>query len=505
MMRKAFSCLGAAVLAVGFTAPATAQSAYGCYGLETDPDLATIEGREGVFYRMVSDLRMDRPFSDTTVSDIAALSQALAARGTTLVFAPIPTKAVTMPAWLPERARLMGFDLNIATQVQRDILQRLEAAGVVTVDMRAGMLKATPGRPTFFATDTHWNAYGAELGALAVAEVLKAHPTYDGLTKTAHETVELGEKTAFSGMRRILQRRCKDTLPEPITMTFETRIAGAAAPVAGGALDIGLGDDGVLDIGLDGDEPALDIGLGGAPLDIGLDDTIGLDIGLDIGLNDGGGLLDIGLGDDPAAARDPADVLPVALVGTSFTDLAVSHFPGFVAQHTGVEVVNYAITGGGQYGAITSYLTSNDFQTAPPAFLVWEVPVYANLAQTGGGEIRELIAAAAGRCTTPLDIQLRNDGFGLSAALPSGLSPDHTLFLKTASGATSQATFQFANAQGRSRKKTIQRGKRLRMNGNFYMPLTGLWPGGANSVDITVPIALGDTPEVFICPPHQPS
>ncbi|WP_108483105.1 alginate O-acetyltransferase AlgX-related protein [Oceaniglobus ichthyenteri] len=465
------------------TTSAMADSAFGCSGLETDADLATLEGHDGVFFRMVSDLRMDRPFSQATVANLAELSRALAERGTTLVFAPVPTKAVTMPDWLPERARLMGFDLTVATEVQRDILRQLDAAGVITVDLRAAMVQGGAGRHTFFGTDTHWNAFGAELGAMAVAEVLKAQPIYDSLTKTTHETVEMGEKTAFSGMRRILQRRCIETLPEPVTMTYETRVASTGAAMAGGTLDIGLNDETLLDIGLE-DEP----------LDIGLDDTL-----LDIGLDDTA--LDIGLGADAGVARDPASQLPVALVGTSFTDLAVSNFPGFVAQHAGVEVVNYAITGGGQYGAITSYLTSDDFQTAPPAFLVWENPIYANLAQNGSGPMRELIAAVRG-CAQPVDITIGDDRARLTATLPPDLGPDHTLFLDTGTGAMAKATFRFANAAGRNRTKTIERGERLRLNGRFYMPLTGLWPGGAQSVEIDLPLPLGQAATLSVCAPE---
>ncbi len=493
----------AALAAVLGATSVRADSAYGCHGLETDTDLATLEGKDGVFYRMVSDMRMDLPFSDKTVDDLARLSRALSARGTTLVFAAVPTKSATMPDWLPERARLMGFDLGIATDVQLDIQRRLDEAGVVTVDLRAAMLMGEPGRHTFFGTDTHWNAYGADLAAMAVAETLKAQPTYKELPKTAYETIETGVKTAFSGMRRILQRRCKETLPEPVTMTYETRVAGGSAGVGGAGLDlgldIGLNEDAPLDIGL-GDEPPLDIGLDDAPLDIGLDDAP-----LDIGLDDAAPL-DIGLGEDPEsspdAPRDPANVLPVVMVGTSFTDLAVSNFPGFVAQHSGLEVVNYAITGGGQYGAITSYLTSDDFQNAPPAFLVWEVPIYANLAQNGDRQMRELIAAAGGRCTTKVDLRKHDDGFGLTVLLPSGLGPDHSLFLDTSSRSTSVASFHFRSATGRERTKSIRRGERLRLNGRFYMPLTGLWPEGASSVDITVETPLGQSPAVFVCPPE---
>ena len=64
-------------------------------------EIPSIEGRDGVFYRINADLRMDPPVSDQTVAQIAGLSQALAVNGTTLIFVPIPTKSVTMPGYLP--------------------------------------------------------------------------------------------------------------------------------------------------------------------------------------------------------------------------------------------------------------------------------------------------------------------------------------------------------------------------------------------------------------------
>lgn len=464
------------ILAIALTllaVPVAAQqapSAYGCHGLHEDADLATIEGRDGVFYRMASDMRMDRPFSDATVADMAALSRALASRGTTLIYAPIPTKSVAMPAWLPDRAADLGFDLDVATQVQVDILERLEAAGVLTVDLRAALLQAEAGRPTFFPTDTHWTAYGADLGARAIAQVIRAQPMYDTLDKTEYETVETGTGDGVLVMRRILQRRCTETLPMPVTKTYETRVAAS-----GGLLDIGLGGDAPLDIGL----------ADNTPLDIGLADDTAIDIGL------GGETIDL-FGDD--AAR-----LPVAIVGTSFSDLATVNFPGFLAQHSELEVVNYAITGGAQFGAITSYLTSDDYRAAPPAFLVWENPIYTNFAQYGDQPMRELIASAGETCTRPMPFDLSEDGQTMIADLAADLTPQDTLFLDTDAPMSDAVAFHFWSADDRVRTRSVRREERLRRTGRFYMPLTGLWPGGARQVEVTSTAKFGQTPTLFVC------
>ena len=124
---------------------ARADSAYGCHGLADDRELATLEGADGVFYRVNADIRMNHPFSDEVVAQMAELSDALASRGTTLIYAPIPTKSVTMPSQLPPEARLYGFDLTVATAVHNDIYRRLSDAGVLAVDIRKALLGGGQG------------------------------------------------------------------------------------------------------------------------------------------------------------------------------------------------------------------------------------------------------------------------------------------------------------------------------------------------------------------------
>ncbi|CUH80078.1 alginate O-acetyltransferase AlgX-related protein [Tropicibacter naphthalenivorans] len=442
-MTRMLNCSMAVALAL-LAGTAQADSAYGCAGLETNRELPTIEGKDGVFFRINADLRMNHPFAPEVVDQMAALSQALESRGTTLIYVPIPTKSVSMPDHLPDRARLYGFDLDVATAVHDDVLARLNAAGVLTADIRAALLRAEPGKLAFFNSDFHWSAYGADLGAQAIAEVIRAQPIYDALDKTTYTSTPLGEEIAFSGMRRILQARCNDTLPEPTTMTWDTQAT-------------------VLDLGLDG---ALDLGLG--------DESGGLDI----------------FGDDTAQ-------MPVALVGTSFSDSPINNFPGFIAQHAALEVVNFAITGGNQFGAITSYLTSTEFQDSPPAFLVWENPIYNNLAQYGDQPMRELIAAASGTCTQPLDAALSEDRLTLTASV-AGLGAQDTLFLDSDGSTALDVTYRFEAAQG-TRVKALRRGERLRRTGRFYMPMTGLWEDGAETVSITLSAPMGPQASLSKC------
>ncbi len=522
MMRFARSCAAVIglLLSAGAGLAADGQSAFGCSGLMEDRELRVVEGRDGMFFRVAHSLWMRRLFSDHAVEDFGRLARALEQRGTTLIFAPVPTKSVVVPHLLPEAALQLGYDVEIAKRVQSDILDRLGAFDVIAVDLTDAMARGGQDQPAFFGADTHWNSAGAERAAQAIAEVIRAHPVYPDLPKTQFRTTYLRDEPLISAMRRIIQRRCTEKVPEVIARVHETTIATPRTmAAANAALDIGLEDapldigleDAPLDIGLE-DAP-LDIGLEDAPLDIGLEDAplnIGLedaplDIGLedaplDIGLEDAP--LDIGLGDAQPARRSLpplAQRLPAAVVGTSFSDMPQVNFTGFLAQHSSLEVVNYAVTGGGMYSAITAYLTSDDFQTSPPVFLVWEAPIYLNPSSEGDQQIRELIAAASGTCTQPVPVQVQDGGARLLADLPAGLGARDTLFLDAGNRAVNTVQFRFASPEGRSRTKSITRSERVRPNGRFYMPLSGLWSSGVRGVEITSDLPFGASARLYSC------
>ncbi len=410
-------------------------SNFGCIGLQENGELSAIEGRDGVFYRINADLRMHHPFSDRTVERLADLSEALAANGTTLIFVPIPTKSVTMPGHLPDSAALYGFDLDIATHVHLDILQRLENSGVRVVDARAAMLETPEGELPFFKADFHWSAAGARETARAIADTIRALPGYAEMTKSQFETTANGTSVAFSGMRRILQKSCLTTLPEAVSTTYETTQI-----------------------------QSLDLGEGGLDLF-------------------GGG----------------TDAIPIALLGTSFSDSSINNFPGFLAEYSELEVINYAMTGGNQFGAMTSYLTSQEFEESPPQVLVWENPIYNNLAQYGDAPMRELIAAAGRTCRIEMPIQV--EGASVTVDLTGyDLSAEDTIFIDTYRNIDARAEFAFSSSAGLERVKTIVRGERLDRTGRFYMPLSGLWDDGAATVRIDLEHPLSTAPAVYLCP-----
>lgn len=213
-IRAARAPLCAAAFAVSLT-PAHAQSDHGCVSLEYGP-VPSVEGEDGMFFRLDPDLVMDHRFSDGLVAGIARLSQALAAHGTRLVYVPVPTKAMVMPDRLGPDAERFAYDVRLARALYSDNVSALRAAGVTTVDALTPLIVSADDEAVFFGPDPRMTpegmmrlarAVGAELGpAFARDETITIEPT--------------GETELPSETRRLLQLSCQADLPEIRTRTF---------------------------------------------------------------------------------------------------------------------------------------------------------------------------------------------------------------------------------------------------------------------------------------------
>ena len=163
------------------------------------------------------------------------------------------------------------------------------------------------------------------------------------------------------------------------------------------------------------------------------------------------------------------------LVGTSFSDAPLANFAGYLSQSTGLEVLNYAVTGGNQYGAITSYLISRDFAAARPRFLIWENPIYNNLAQFGPDPMEELITAASNSCTRQLQVE-KADPNTLTADLRGlNLRQDASILADLGADGGRRAEFRFVTASGITRTTSIERSGRVQSSGRFFKSLGTLW------------------------------
>lgn len=431
-MRRRTVILATLALLSGKPAPAEV-SAFGCSGLDAASALPSIEGREGVFYRMLADLRMRHPMEEAVMQQMADLSAALAARGTTLIYVAVPTKSQAMPDYLPQAASDYAFDTDTATLVYHDVVQRLALHGVLAPDILSALAVAAPEAPPFFQADFHWTSNGARLAAGAIAATMEMQPFFADLPKAEYRTTELEPTMAFSTMRRTLQAFCIDELPRVEANAHLTE--RIAAPEAG-TVDIFAGGEGVMQI---------------------------------------------------------------VLVGTSFSDSPLGNFAGYLSQYSGLDVVNYAVTGGNQFGAMTSYLTSRDFAENPPRFLVWENPIYSNLAQFGPDPLDELIAAAGQTCNTPIPT-IRSGTRTLTADL-GGISirPRDVFLADFGTDGPREAMFTVTTRSGITRTALMQRSDRMLATGRFFKPVGSIWHPDIQTLTVTFDNPVTERSTLTLC------
>ncbi|AQS48589.1 MULTISPECIES: hypothetical protein [Thioclava] len=165
---------------------------------------------------------------------------------------------------------------------------------------------------------------------------------------------------------------------------------------------------------------------------------------------------------------------PIALVGTSMSAEKMFSFEDALSYETQAQVANYSVTGGNQFGAITSYLLSEDFRENKPRVLIWENPIYNNLGGFGERPLRELIAAAGADCT-PLKTA-NPDPNVLTADLPANSwTPESYLGVDTGRANGVRATLKFSNDDGLTGSTTIQRSERVGPTRWFYEYARPLW------------------------------
>lgn len=438
--------LAAAAVAAICTAPALAASpsAFGCKHLEDNPTLPSVEGKDGFFFRIMADLRMQHPFTEEVTTMMAQLSDALKAHGTTMMYVPVPTKSVTLPTFLPPEAALFGFDEKVASTVYEDQIERLKAKNVMAVDLLSALKTTNGDDPPFFRSDFHWTSTGARKAAETIGGLIKSLPDYAEVTPTNYESQPRGTELAVSGMRRELQAYCALSLPPVVSDAFDTvEVASADA-----ALDI-FGDSGATS------------------------------------------------GQDGGAARSDE----IALVGTSFSDAEVPNFSGFLSQYASMPVANYAITGGNQFGAITSYLTSREFQANRPRYMVWENPIYNNLAQFGTNSMVELIAAARNDCTPVSGKPTATEqAGGLSVDLSADkIGTKQVLLADAGDDGSRDLVLKFTAKDGRTFEREIHRGDRFRATGRYFIPLESLDSLELSKVDLQFDRVSPDTAQVSLC------
>ncbi len=185
---------------------AFAQSLHGCTDLE-EARHPSFEGLGGVFFQLDPDLLNFNRISDASVAAIASLSAALKTRGTNLIFAPLPTKALAMPDHLGPEAAKFGYQPDVAAAIFDDGIARLKASGVSTLNLRRVLASPEPALPIHKA-DPRLTQAGTKALAQAIAGVIPDLGTPWLQSNTT------GQELLSSFERQILQLHCQAPLPE---------------------------------------------------------------------------------------------------------------------------------------------------------------------------------------------------------------------------------------------------------------------------------------------------
>ena len=106
---------------------------------------------------------------------------------------------------------------------------------------------------------------------------------------------------------------------------------------------------------------------------------------------------------DVSALFDEQPEPEVILLGTSNSaardeENKQFNFDGFLKEYLSIDLLNYALPGAGEYGAMVEYLNSDSYAPeAPPKLILWELP--ANYTLADPLMYRQLIPAIEGQCS----------------------------------------------------------------------------------------------------------
>lgn len=152
----------------------------------------------------------DIPIRDAIIDSIAAFKQTLADKGVELLVVVMPGKPSIYPDMLSDK---LGADLSGKIGPSLDILNRLNKAGVSTVDLFSSLAQerkndAIAGDSLYLHTDTHFKHRGVLVTAKVIADRVKTYAWYTpGTTEYAVDSIiipragDVAEMTKLSALK----------------------------------------------------------------------------------------------------------------------------------------------------------------------------------------------------------------------------------------------------------------------------------------------------------------
>ena len=180
------------------------------------------------------------------------------------------------------------------------------------------------------------------------------------------------------------------------------------------------------------------------------------------------------------------------LVGSSFSDKKEFNFDGFIAQETGLDIANFALSAGLLFNALVSYTSSPQFDKMKPPFLIWEAPGNYDLNKDTSKFFRQIIPATHGICdkkhaiaTAEMQVTAGKGGplLKLDAAKKvSGHS--YYIVLTSSNNGMAKFTLQMDYDDGDGEWFTVDRSEFFKNHGRFFVELTDEIESALTSVTI---------------------
>lgn len=189
--------------------------------------------------------------------------------------------------------------------------------------------------------------------------------------------------------------------------------------------------------------------------------------------------LNASTGEDALFGDSGGGVDSSVLVGSSFSATENFNFDGFLADATGLEIANYAISAGLLFNSIVSYTSSPDFVKTHPPFLFWEAPGIYDLNKDTSKFFRQIIPAIHGDCgegkavaSGKLQIENGRGGILLQADTARKIfGKNYYLFLESSSRALAKFTLELDYEDGDGEWFTVDRSEHFNNTGRFFVEL----------------------------------
>ena len=187
----------------------------------------------------------------------------------------------------------------------------------------------------------------------------------------------------------------------------------------------------------------------------------------------------------------------IALAGTSNSAREDLNFAGFLAQASGLDVLNVSAIGGGPQAALGAYLRSKTFLEARPVFLVWE---FATLFDVPQDPLfyRQLVPSVRGACSAAQSEASVTKPLDRRVPLFTGLQDESAafLYLELSDRAQTSLTLELNYQGGKAERVKLERSTRERNDGTFFLSLSQ----PLEAVTLTLPDEAEGTVQARLCP-----